>query len=196
MTRSKLLAAALAIVLSGPATAALADGVPSRASSSSVAPPGDKYGVGEMIYLAAQTVAERAGILVKDQPILVATFVSIDDMSASTTFGRLASQLVANRLVQDGYSVKDINYTGAVTVREGTGELVLTRDVARISRSLHAQAVVAGTYAVAGRQIFLNVRLLNAETGDILSAADVVIRRDPNTDGLMASMGEALPALR
>lgn len=189
MTRKiALLAAALTVGLSATAAAPVAHSDPSIATPDFTGPPGDTTGLGELVYLAAQTVAERAGGLRKDQPILVSTIVMLDDLQSSSTFGRLASQLITNRLGQRGYSVKDINYTGAVLVREGTGEIVLTRDVARISRSLNAQAVVAGTYAVAGRQIFLNIRMLNAETGEIMSSADVVVPLNHNTEALIASV--------
>jgi len=197
MTRkTTLLAAALAVGLSATIAGPAAHSEPSIATPGFSGPPGDTTGLGELIYLGAQTVAERAGGLRKDQPILVSTIVMLDDLQSSSTFGRLASQLITNRLAQRGYSVKDINYTGAVLVREGTGEVVLTRDVARISRSLNAQAVVAGTYAVAGRQIFLNIRMLNAATGEIMSSADVVVPLNHNTEALIASVNGRQGALQ
>src|SRR5271167_3484509 len=58
--------------------------------------------LGELIYLAAQTLAERAGELDRSRPIIVTTMVSIDDLNKSSTFGRLASELISNRLTQRG----------------------------------------------------------------------------------------------
>lgn len=130
-------------------------------------------------------MAERAGILAKDRPIVVSTMVSIDDYNRSSTFGRLASQLISNRLAQRGYLVRDVTYMRALTLQPGTGELVLSRDASRVSASLNAQAVVAGTYAVAGRQIYLNIRMLKADDGSILSSADVVVPLDHNTEALV-----------
>ena len=92
--------------------------------------------LGQLVYLATQTMAERAGVLSKDLPIIVSTIVSIDDFNRSSTFGRLASQLVSNRLAQRGYLVTDVTYVGAITPLPGTGELVLSRDIARVKTIL------------------------------------------------------------
>lgn len=148
-------------------------------------PPGEEDRIGDLIYLAAQTMAERAGVLTRDRPIVVATAVSIDDLDRSSTFGRLASQLVANRLSQRGYMVRDLTYMRALTVEPRTGELVLSRDATRILASANAQAVVAGTYAVGGREIYLSLRLLRADDGQVLSTADVVLPFDHNMEDLI-----------
>jgi hypothetical protein len=62
-----------------------------------------------------------------------------------------------------------------------SGELVLTREASKVSAEVNAQAVIAGTYAVAGKEIYLNLRMLNAGSGEILSTADAVIPLNDNT---------------
>lgn len=153
------------------------------ASQTSIGGEGD---LGQLVYLAAQTAAERAGVLSKDKPIVVTTIVSVDDYSRSSTFGRLASQLISNRLSQRGYRVKDITFTRALEVVPGTGELTLSRDASRLSTSANAQAIVAGTYAVAGQAVYLNVRFLKPDDGEVLSSSDVMIPLDANTWKLAA----------
>jgi hypothetical protein len=143
-------------------------------------------GLGELVYLAAQTAAERAGGLSKSRPIVVATMVSIDDLNQSSTFGRLASQLIANRLAQRGYMVRDITFMRALEVSPN-GELALSRDAAHIGTSINAQAVVTGTYAVAGAEVYLNIRFLKPDDGEVLSSADVAIPLNGNTFQLAMS---------
>jgi hypothetical protein len=112
--------------------------------------------------------------------------VSVDDYKQSSTFGRLASQLIANRLTQRGYMVRDITYMHAVEVLPETGELALSRDVARLFASTNAQALVTGTYAVAGQQVYLNIRFLKPDDGQVLSSSDVVIPLTSDTRQLVA----------
>ena len=138
------------------------------------------------MYLGAQAMADRAGMLAKDRPIVVATMVSVDDYNHSSTFGRLASQLIANRLSQRGYLVRDVTYMRALAVQPGTGQIVLSQEAVRASDAVNAQAVVAGTYAVGGNELYLNMRLLKADSGEILSSADVVIPLTHNTEVLLA----------
>jgi len=147
-------------------------------------PPGQR-GIADLIYLGAQAMADRAGLLAHDRPVVVSTVVSIDDLNQSSTFGRLASELVADRLAQRGYMVRDLTYMRALTVEPHTGELVLSRDATKLLASANAQAVVAGTYAVGGTEIYLSLRLLRADDGQLLSSVDLVLPYDHNMEELI-----------
>lgn len=138
-----------------------------------------------LVYDAAQMLGERSEGLAKDRPIIVTTIVSVDDLKQSTTFGRLVSELIANRLEQRGYLVRDVRYMGALELRPETGERVLSREASKVSRSINAQAVVAGTYAIGGWKIYLNLRLLKADNAELLSSVDVVIPLNDNTRPLV-----------
>jgi len=165
---------------------------PSLASPPGLAEtPGTKNDMASLVYLAAQTLGDRAEGLAKGRPIIVSTIVSVDDLDESSTFGRLASELVADRIEQRGYLVRDVTYMRALSLEPKTGELVLSREASRVSASIHAQAVVAGTYAVAGKEIYLDLRLLSAESGELLSSADVVIPLDDNTRPLVEASERA-----
>lgn len=139
-----------------------------------------------VVYVAAQVLGERSEGLIKGRPIVVTTIVSIDDLKTSSTFGRLVSELVANRFAQRGYLIRDVRYTRALEINE-TGELVLSRTAMEVLKPINAQAVLAGTYAVAGQKIYVNLRLINADNGELLSSADVVVNLDSNTRPLVAA---------
>jgi len=151
--------------------------------------------LGGLIYTATERMIEAAPSMAQNKPTIVATTVNIDDLNSSSTFGRLASQLVSSRLSQMGYLVMDVTYTQALELAPGTGEMVLSREASRVAAERQAQAVVAGSYAVGGDQVYLNLRLLNAADGRLLSATDVVLTLDENTRRLVAS-GRNLPDRR
>jgi TolB-like protein len=185
MTRAiaSLLFAAIATVsLSG-----CASGYSQASTPSGAEPPHglhESNNLASLVYLAAQTLADRAERLDKTKPIAVATIVSVDDLEYSDTFGRLASELIANRIEQRGYLVRDVTYMRALDV-DKNGVLVLSRDARKVSQQVGAQAVVAGTYTVAGRMIYLSLRLLSADSGELISSADVAIPLDENTRPLV-----------
>lgn len=142
--------------------------------------------VGDLVYLATQKMATHLPpYVVRNKPIIVTTMVSVDDLTRSSTFGRLASQLILNKLAQNGYFVRDVTYMHALDIDARTGEMVLTRDAARLSRDMGAQAVVVGTYAKGGRQIYLNMRMLDANSGMVIASADVAIPYDADTGPLV-----------
>jgi len=91
---------------------------------------------------------------------------------------------VASRLVTSGYSVVEVTLRKNLLVNPGVGQFMLSRDVKDISRLNSAQAVAVGTYAVAESDVFLNLRLIRAGDGKILSAHDFTIPNDRNISSL------------
>ena len=139
--------------------------------------------LGGLIYTGVDRMADTAAArgLAPNAAIIVATTVNVDDLESSSTVGRLASQLVSSRLAQRGYTVHDVTYTGGLMIAPETGELVLSREVQRMAVEHDAHAIVAASYAVGGEKVYLNLRLLRAADGFLLSASDVVAPLDVDT---------------
>ncbi|OHB82570.1 MAG: hypothetical protein A2Z38_08610 [Planctomycetes bacterium RBG_19FT_COMBO_48_8] len=110
--------------------------------------------------------------LSKDSPILVASFVNIDALDESSTFGRVTAEQFASRFKQRNYTTIEMKLRTNVFIREGSGELLLSREVAEISSKHRAQAVVVGTYAVASKRVYLTARVINVSDGRVLSSYD------------------------
>lgn len=189
----KLIAAALgasALVAAGSAAA-----FPFPSFQRTAAKSGD---VGSVVYRATDRLIAnmrprpgKAGILTPEDQVIVATIVSVDDLAQSSTFGRLTSQLVLSRLSQMGYQVRDITYLGGLEMSPG-GERILSRDAQRLSRNYSAAAVVAGTYAVAGQQIIVNLRLLSADDGQLVSSTDFSVPLNMDTWPLVSAKAPRL----
>jgi len=118
--------------------------------------------------------------LPKDSPILVASFVNIDDLDDSSTFGRVVSEQFASRFKQRNYTTIEMKLRTNVFIREGSGEFLLSRELAEIGTKHRAQAVVVGTYAVASKKVYLTARVINVSDGRVLSSYDydIPISRD------------------
>jgi len=83
------------------------------------------------------------------RPIIVASLVSIDNIQKSSTFGRMSSEIIASRLSQLGYNVKELKMSqNQIYIKKAEGEFVLSRDIQDIATKHNVQAVVVGTYAV------------------------------------------------
>lgn len=109
------------------------------------------------------------------KPILVATLVNINDLQSSSAFGRMSSEQIGSRLANSGLPVAEIKLREAILVEEGRGELMLSRDARAIARARGAQALVVGTYATGKDAVYVNVRLVSAMDGRILSSHDYVV---------------------
>ena len=119
--------------------------------------------------------------------VLVSTLVDINDLNRSAMLGKLASELISSRLITKRYTVRDATYTRGIDVKPEAGELVLSRDARQLGVATNESAVVAGTFTVAGSEIWLNMRLLKADDGEVLSSVDAVLPLDPNTRRLVCS---------
>lgn len=120
-----------------------------------------------------------------DRPIIAATFVNIDDLSESSTLGRMLSETFASQLVRAGQQVIEVKMRDSLFIQEDAGELILSRDIRRLSASHDAQAVLIGTYARAGTAIFVNVRIVRSRDNIILGATSMRLPLNQNIRAML-----------
>jgi len=136
-------------------------------------------------YQAADALLKQlSGRLVADKPLIMATVVNIDALDQSSTLGRLVAEQVSTRLSQGGVQVLDMKLRNALYMKRQQGELMLTREVAEVARTHDAQAVVAGTYGESSDAVFVNIKVVQPQTNQVLAATDFVLAKD----GVVRSM--------
>ncbi|EXJ12136.1 FlgO family outer membrane protein [Nitrincola nitratireducens] len=104
------------------------------------------------------------------QPVLTASFASIDDLQQSSTFGRQAAEVFTSELARTGVPVVEVKMRDSLFIQERTGELMLSRELRHLSSSHNAQAVLVGTYAVGGTHLYVNVRVVRTADNVILGS--------------------------
>ena len=142
----------------------------------------------EQNYQAADALLMRAPWLKeRREPLLSATFVDINNLEMSSALGRVIGEQVGSRFAQQGFTVIEIKMRNNIFVREGSGEFALSRSVRELSQSHNAAAVIAGTYAVGRRSVFVNARLIRATDNLVLASHDYVIPLGPDARALVTS---------
>lgn len=155
---------------------------------------GEKYGptlsvaqAGDLVgssYAAADALLQGAPLDAR-APVLVATLVDIDHLQTSSRFGRVLSDQMAGRLVQRGLPVPELRLREAVALVPQTGTLLLSRELREVSRAHAAQAVLVGTYAVSGRQVFVSLKLVRPEGNTTIAAHDYALPLGEETRTLL-----------
>ena len=130
-------------------------------------------------------VTSTAVPIVKNAPLLVATIVNIDSLGQSSRFGRLISEQVATRLSQLGYSVVEMKLRNDVYIQEGTGELLLSRDVRNLSKTHNAQVVVVGNYAVAAGYVYLTLKAVTVTDNRVVTAVNYLLPLTENNRAML-----------
>jgi len=106
-------------------------------------------------------------------PIGVTTFVNIDDLYTSSTFGRMVGEQLMSELAMKGFDVIELRHTDALQFLDTSGEFALSRDVRAVRPERNLAAVVVGTYVNSPERVYLNARLIDPSSSLVLSAGSV-----------------------
>ncbi len=106
-------------------------------------------------------------------PIGVTTFVNLDDLYTTSSFGRMLSEQVMSELTMRGYDVIELRHTDALQFISTAGEFALSRENGFVRRERELGGVVVGTYVASPERVYLNARLLDPSTSKILTAGSV-----------------------
>jgi len=138
-------------------------------------------------YRAADTlITQVRSRLSTDKPILVATVVRIDDLYASSTFGRVTSENISSRLTQAGYKVVEMKFGNSVYMKRNEGELVLTREINSIAKNYDAQAVLVGSYGIGTDSVFINIKLVQPGSNNlVVGSHDYSVQKNREIDALL-----------
>ncbi|MBE9399379.1 hypothetical protein IOQ59_19120 [Pontibacterium sp. N1Y112] len=113
--------------------------------------------------------------LSKDKPIISASFANIDDLTTSSTFGRMASEVISSGMTARGYRVIEVKMRDSLFIKQRAGEFMLSRNLQNISEEHDAQAVMLGTYAIGGNSLYVNARLVRTIDNIIIGSHDFML---------------------
>ncbi|MFC1822508.1 FlgO family outer membrane protein [Thermodesulfobacteriota bacterium] len=128
-------------------------------------------------YIIADKLSQDLEInLSPDQPILVASFVDVNNIEQSSSFGRMMAEYICSRLGQSGHTVVEMKLRDSIFIKEKAGEFLLSRNIKDIYAAYSAQAVVVGTYARTKKEVLVSAKLVQADNSKILASCDLKMR--------------------
>ena len=151
----------------------------------------DNYGPGRFktSLLAAQIDRHYRGSA--PGPIGVTTFVNVDDLYSSSTFGRMVGEQLMSELAMKGFDVIELRHTDALQFLDRGGEFALSRDAGMVRPERNLAGVVVGTYVASPERVYVNARLIDPSTSVVLSAGSVEMSKTPELTKLLR--GGSLP---
>lgn len=123
--------------------------------------------------------------LLKHSPLIAASFVNIDQLGSSSTFGRIASELFAGTLASEGMLVREVKLRESLFIEASVGELMLSREVQQLTRQHAARSVLVGTYAIGQSHLYLSVRIVQADSALVLASSNMELALTPNVRALV-----------
>lgn len=118
-------------------------------------------------------------------PVLVATLMNVNNMTVSSPLGRTLSEIYATQMAARGFNVKEVKLRGELYVREGTGEMMLSREMRDVARSQNAAMVLVGTYSPAANFTYVSIKLVRTEDSRIIAGYDYALPNDRDVSRLL-----------
>lgn len=122
---------------------------------------------------------------VVDQPVVVTTFVDLNNLNKSSIFGRVLAEEVLNELHQAGFTVSEIRKGRDIFIRQELGELILSRDAREVLGKFRARAILAGTYVATEKSIIINARLIDINSPLILSSSSYTLKMNEELEKML-----------
>lgn len=72
----------------------------------------------ELVHAAAEQMVASNPELTRYSPMIAATFVSIDNLSQSSTLGRMSSEIMASALSRQGMQVREVKMRDSMFIEE------------------------------------------------------------------------------
>jgi len=136
-------------------------------------------------YKAADKLMSQASDSInKSAAVVAASFVNINNLNDSSSFGRIASQQLSSRFTQKGYKVTEMLLRNNIYIKEQSGEFVLSRAIKNISAAHDAKIIIVGTYAVASTNVYVTAKVVRASDSAVLSSHDYVLPLGPDMRSL------------
>ncbi|WP_198304612.1 FlgO family outer membrane protein [Arcobacter vandammei] len=105
-----------------------------------------------------------------DKPVLITSFVRLDQLKETSEFGRVLGESLINDLSNRGFNVIEYRGQMAVSINE-KGEYFISRKPHEIKSSAPNTYVVVGTYSRQAGKVILNARIIDNISGKIITSA-------------------------
>lgn len=121
--------------------------------------------------------------------LLVSTFVDLDRLYRTNTFGRYVAEQLMQNLSAMGFTLIEPRAAKELMIQPNIGEMALTRDADEMMNKYHADAIVLGTYKKLGDTVTVSARMVVAKNQEVVSVANMMVEIDAN-DVFMKSLFE------
>ncbi len=107
--------------------------------------------------------------------LILTSFVNLEQLNNTTTFGRLISESLFNELHIRKFKVTDFRGQDAIVVN-ANGEFHITRDTKKLKDQIDAvEYIVVGTYSrFENESILINARIMDSLSGELISSARII----------------------
>mgnify|MGYP001820862604 CR=1 FL=1 len=110
--------------------------------------------------------------LPKNSLVVVSSFVNVDELRQTSSFGRIVSSQIATAFFNSGYRIRGMELPTELFVQNNSGLMQLSSKTKSVLKSYGASALVVGVFAPGRRTAYATLRMLDIETQEVISSTD------------------------
>ncbi|MHB8121546.1 MAG: FlgO family outer membrane protein [Desulfuromonadaceae bacterium] len=118
----------------------------------------------------ADQLDKNAGVTGPSHTCVVTSFTNLDKIDDTTALGRLIAENLIYGLQMHKWQIIELRLSKGVEINEA-GEFFLSRDINKLKDEYKISGVVTGTYSVAEGNLTINARVIDVNTGVVISSA-------------------------
>ena len=118
--------------------------------------------------LATQMMVNKK--LDTSKPLIVTSFVRLDQFKTTSEFGRVVGESMIDELSNRGFNLIEFRGQMAISIND-EGEYFISRKPHELKNKIPNTYVVVGTYSRLSGKIMLNARVIDNITGKIITSA-------------------------
>ncbi len=132
--------------------------------------------------LATQMMRNKK--MLTSKPVLITSFVSLNNFKKTTEFGRIISESMINEMSNRGFNIIEYRGQMAVSINE-RGEYFITRNPYKMKDKVPNTYIVVGTYSRQYGKVMLNARVIDNITGKIISSSRATYVHNKRNDCIL-----------
>lgn len=105
---------------------------------------------------------------------IVTSFTNLDRLGDTTALGRLIAENLMHGLQIHKWQILEVRLTKGIDIN-ADGEFSLSRDISKLKDEYKISGIVTGTYSVAEGNLTINARVINVDTGIVVSTGQTYI---------------------
>jgi TolB-like protein len=131
--------------------------------------------LGTLTYRAVDIILAAAPDVSSSTPLVVASLTDARNLEHGSSLGNIVADMIRSRLTQTGHRTSEVRLRNAMSLKNGDGEFVLSRNRRALMPPPDTAAIVTGTYAASYEKVYVSIKLISATDAHIVAAADFVV---------------------
>lgn len=118
--------------------------------------------------------------------VLVATAVDVNDVQATSEFGRVLTEFIQSRLTHHNYDVIHATIRQDHLLIHQDGQFLLSRDKRNLATDYNARTALVTTYSVVPSSVIVSMKLVSTVEDSVLASQELILPQSEDIAQLLS----------